>query len=286
MGIIGAGIGLGFVLGPVIGGLLEAVSPLRNPGALPAYAAAALSVVNLLLAVRFLPESLAPEDRGKRIRSASPFDLARFRTALEFTGVGSALLVNFVVVLSFAGLEQTFVLFTEDEFRMDKDATGLVLGLVGLVLIAVQGGLLRPLSRFAGERALILTGVATQSAGFMAVAFSPGHGVPALCAAMSIVAFGSALTNPSLSAFVSRCSDAQRQGTVLGALQSAGALARVFGPAVAGGLYGSVGHQGPYIAASIGMAIAGAFSLRLPRPRPEVSLKGPANAESRPTLKS
>ena len=266
MGLIGAGIGFGFVLGPVIGGTLEAVNPLGRPGALSAYAAAGLSLLNLLLALRFLPESLAPEDRGKHVRSISPFNAARFRTALGFRGVGAALLVNFVVVLSFSGLEQTFRLFTEDAFRMDSAATGYVLGLVGLVLIAVQGGLLRPLSRAIGERPLIFAGVLIQAAGFAGVAASPRLGVPALYAAMSVIAFGSALVNPSLSAFVSRCSDGQRQGTVLGVLQSAGALARVCGHAVGGLLYQGVGHQGPYIAASIGMVVAGAFSLRLPGP--------------------
>jgi MFS family permease len=266
MGLIGAGIGFGFVLGPVIGGFLQAVSPLSGKGALPAYTAAGLSLLNLLLALRFLPESLAPEGRGKHVRSISPFDATRFRTALALAGVGSALLVNFVVVLSFSGLEQTFRLYTQDEFSMDEAGTGLVLGTVGLILIAVQGGLLRPLSRVVGERALILAGVIIQSAGFAGVAASPRFGVPALYGGMDVIAFGSALVNPSLSAFVSRCSDAQRQGTVLGVLQSAGALARVCGPAIGGLLYQEVGHQGPYVAAAIGMIVAGAFSLRLPKP--------------------
>jgi MFS family permease len=287
MGIIGAGIGFGFVLGPAIGGVLEDVSPLGRAGALPAYTAAGLSLVNLILALWSLPESLAPEERGKHVRSASPLDSARFRTALGFTGVGSALLVNFVVVLSFAGLEQTFRLFTEDAFQMDSASTGYVLGLVGLILILVQGALLRRLSRAVGERRLILAGVAIQSLGFAGVALSPRAGVPALYAAMSVIAIGSALTNPSLSAFVSRCGDAQHQGTVLGVLQSAGALARVCGPAVGGVLYQGVGHQGPYVAASIGMAVAGAFSLRLPKPRarealPEAVAAAPASPSQAP----
>jgi MFS family permease len=274
MGIIGAGIGLGFVLGPAIGGILEVVNPLGRPGALPAYTAAGLSLLNLILALRFLPESLAPEERGKHVRSASPFNAVRFRVALGFSGVRSALLVNFVVVLSFAGLEQTFRLFTEDEFQMNEASTGYVLGLVGLILILVQGTLIRRLSRALGERRLILGGVAIQSAGFAAVALAPRIGVPALYAAMSVIAFGSALTNPSLSALVSRYSSAQQQGMVLGVLQSSGALARVCGPGVGGVLYQGVGHQGPYVVASIGMVIAGIIALTLPMPlAPEVRLK-------------
>jgi MFS transporter, DHA1 family, tetracycline resistance protein len=267
MGLIGAGIGIGFVLGPVVGGVLEAVSPLDRAGALPAYAAAGLSVLNLCLALGYLPESLAPEKRGKDVRSASPFDTARFRTALGFPGVGSALLLNFVVVLSFSGLEQTFRLFTEDEFRMDVAGTGSVLGVVGVVLIVVQGALLRPLSRLAGERTLILTGVVIQSFGFACAALSPRVGVPALFCAMGVIAFGSALTNPSVSAFVSKCSDAGHQGVVLGVLQSAGAMARVCGPAVGGVLYERVSPKGPYLAAAVGMLVACAFATRLPRAR-------------------
>jgi MFS family permease len=268
MGLIGAGIGVGFILGPVVGGVLEAVNPLGRVGALSAYAAAGLSLLNLVLAARFLPESLPPERRGKAARSASPLDAGRFRTALGFPGVGSALLVNFVIVLSFSGLETTFRLFTEDRFRMSAASTGYVLGLVGVVLIVVQGALLRPLSRRSTERTLILAGALVQSVGFTGVALSPRLGTPALLAAMGVIALGSALTNPSVSAFVSRCSDAQNQGVALGVLQSAGALARVCGPAVGGALYGGVCPEGPYLAAALGMLVACAFALRLPRPRP------------------
>jgi len=94
---------------------------------------------------------------------------------------------------------------------------------------------------------------------------------------MSVIAFGSALTNPSLSALVSRCTDAGSQGVVLGGLQSAGALARVCGPAVGGLLYQGAGHQGPYVAASIGMIIAGAFALRL---EPPAAGPAPARVEA------
>jgi MFS family permease len=279
MGLIGVGIGLGFVFGPVVGGLLEGHSPLARAGALPAYAAAALSLVNLLLAVFYLPESLPPEARGKNVRSPSPFDGERLRKALLIPGVGVALAVNFILVLSFSGLEQTFRLFTEDEFQMTVRGTGYVLGLSGVVMILVQGLLVRRLSGRVPERAVIRVGIGIQVLGFALVAASPGISgteLAALCVAMSIIALGSALTNPSLSAFVSRCADGQNQGVVLGVLQSAGALARVCGPATGGLLYGSVGHRAPYVTAAFGMTLAGAVSLRLqgaaPAPRrPEES---------------
>jgi len=269
MGLIGAAIGLGFVLGPVIGGLLQAHSPIARVGAMPAYTAAALSIVNLLLAARFLPESLAPEDRGKKVRSASPLDPSRFRLAFETSGVPVALLVHFVVILSFSGLEQTFRLFTADAFDLGAKETGYILGVVGVTLILVQGALLRPLARVASERALIRVGVLIEAAGFVGVAMSPvifGGSRALLVTAMAVIALGSGLVNPSLSALVSRLGASDGQGSVLGVLQSAGALARVFGPAAGGLLYQSFGPRAPYAAAAVGMLLAALASIGLRRP--------------------
>jgi MFS transporter, DHA1 family, tetracycline resistance protein len=80
---------------------------------------------------------------------------------------------------------------------------------------------------------------------------------------MGIIAFGSALTSPSLSSFVSKCSDAESQGVVLGVLQSASAFARVCGPATGGVLNQTVDHSAPYVAAALGMALAGVLALGL-----------------------
>ncbi len=106
-----------------------------------------------------------------------------------------------------------------------------------------------------------------EALGFAALALTPRlGGVGPLCVAMGVIAFGSALTSPSLSSFVSKCSDAESQGVVLGVLQSAGAFARVCGPATGGVLYQAVGHSAPYVAAAVGMALAGALSLGLHAP--------------------
>lgn len=276
MGLIGAAIGLGFVLGPVLGGLLQAHSPIARVGALPAYAAAGLSAVNLAMAARFLPESLAPGDRGKKVRSASPFDAGRFRAAFGTEGIPAAMLVQFIVVVSFSGLEQTFSLFTADEFRLGARGTGYILGVVGVVLILVQGALMRPLARVSSERARVRCGVLIEAVGFAGVAMAPallGGSRAVLVAGMAVIALGSGVANPSLSALVSRLGAAEGQGSVLGALQSAGALARVFGPAAGGMLYQSLGPRAPYAAAAVGMLLAAGASiaLRTPSARPDAA---------------
>jgi MFS transporter, DHA1 family, tetracycline resistance protein len=279
MSMIGVGIGMGFILGPVIGGLLEAHSPLTRAGALPAYVAAGLAVINFLLALTYLPESLPEKDRGKYVRPASPFNLERFRVALALPGVRIALLFNFVVVFSFSGHEATFRLFTEDAFQMSDSDTGWVLGFAGVVLILVQGLLFRRLAAVLSERTLICAGAVIQSVGFACVAAAPSVkdlaaggpsraqlAVAALVVGSGVIALGSALTSPSVSTFVSRCAHSQNQGVVLGVLQSVGALARVWGPGTGGLLYQTFGPRAPYVAAAVGMSLAGAVAMSLKPP--------------------
>ncbi|MEZ4299895.1 MAG: MFS transporter [Polyangiaceae bacterium] len=275
MGLIGAAIGLGFVLGPAIGGVLQMHSPIERVGAMPAYCAAGLSALNFVLALRFLPESLPPSERGKKVRSISPLDARRFRIAFSAAGVPVAVLVQFVVVLSFSGMEQTFRLFTEDAFHIGAKGTGYILGFVGVVLILVQGVLIRPLSGVTSERGRIRAGLVIEAVGFSFVALAPsivGASRASLVAGMGVVALGSGLVNPSLSALVSKCSASTDQGSALGVLQSAGALARVLGPALAGILYQSIDPRAPYAAAAAGMLLACAASLALRAPVvPEVA---------------
>src|SRR5205085_3193278 len=147
MGIIGMGFGLGFIIGPFVGGALGRVLVLGRPGALAAFVAAGLSVANLILALVTLPESLAPERRGKSVRRVSPIDLRQLRASVALPGVAPAIAINFTMVFWFAGMEQTFRLFTEDKFGMSDWETGRSFGLVGVVAATVQGGLIAPLSR-------------------------------------------------------------------------------------------------------------------------------------------
>ncbi len=266
MGTIGAAIGLGFVLGPVIGGLLEAHSPMRQVGALPAYGASALSALNFLLAVFFLPESLAAKHRdGGEIRPCALL-VDRFKRMFAATGLRTAIVVHFVVVFSFSGMEQTFRLFTVDMFGLRTDQTGYLLGIVGVVLIGVQGGLMKRLSGAFSEVMLVRTGLVLEAIGFVGVAMSPvlfGGSVGLLALGLATVALGSGLVNPSLSAHVSRLGGAEGQGALLGTLQSAGALSRVFGPIASGAVYQSVGPRAPYGTAALGMVVAFGVALFL-----------------------
>jgi MFS family permease len=259
MGIIGIAFGLGFILGPFVGGELSRFPVFGREGTLPALVAAGLAAVNFLLALRTLPESLPPEARGKTIRRAVPLDLRAIRAAVAVPGIGAAVAVNFAMVLWFAGMEQTFRLYTADGFGMSDAATGRIFGIVGVVGAIVQGGVVRRLAPRVGEARLVWWGVAIQAVAFALLGVSTDAGalaVAALYTSAGLIALGNGLTTPSLPAFASRRASLTTQGVTLGALQSAAALARAAGPLVGGALYAAIDPRAPYLAGAIGLAVA------------------------------
>jgi MFS transporter, DHA1 family, tetracycline resistance protein len=264
MGIIGIAFGLGFILGPFVGGELSRFPVFGREGTLPSLVAAGLAAVNFLLALRTLPESLPVELRGKSLRRAVPLDIGALRAAVAVPGVGAAVAVNFAMVLWFAGMEQTFRLFTADRFGMSDAATGRIFGVVGLVGAIVQGGLVRRLAPRFGEARLVHWGVAVQAAAFALLGLSSDFGalgVLALYTSAGMIALGNGLTTPSLPAFASRRASSATQGVTLGALQSAAALARAVGPLVGGAFYAAVDPRAPYLAGAIGLAAAALFAV-------------------------
>ncbi len=272
MGLIGMAFGLGFILGPAMGGVLAGVAVNGRHGPLACWAAAALSVANFTWVVLGLPESLPKERRaapGQATRSLVPLNVSAARAAFALPGVAIAVFVNFLIILSFTNLDQTFRFFNKDLFAMSPVETGLLLAFVGVAGAGVQGGLIRPLAKRFDEAWIIRVGVAIQAVAFAGLAASPAVGRSLLYASGAVLAVGNGLTQPSVSAFISRRADARSQGATLGTSQSVASLARVFGPAFGGWVYGAIGPRSPYVAASIGMVVALGFALRLRRsPRP------------------
>ncbi|MDB4943761.1 MAG: tetracycline resistance protein [Labilithrix sp.] len=264
MGMLGMAFGLGFIIGPAVGGALSSIEILGRRGAVPCFVAAGLSFVNLAWVFFRLPESLPPERRNTTAtRSLAPLNIAAARDAFARPGVALAVLVNFVLVLSFTVLDQTFRFFTADNFGMAPLATGLVLCFVGVVAAFVQGGVIRPLAKRFDESKLVVWGTAIQALAFASLAASPAFGVSALYVAAGLLAVGNGLTQPSISAYVSKRADPTAQGATLGTNQSAASLARVFGPALGGWLYGAAGSRSPYVASAVGMVLATLVALAL-----------------------
>jgi len=263
MGLIGAAFGLGFILGPGIGGVLADIPVNGRHGPVACFAAAALALANLAWVTLGLPESLPAEARAAAPkRRLVPLDLEALRETLALPEIGMAIAVNFIILLSFTNLDQTFRFFTKDMFGMRPAETGLVLAFIGVVAAGVQGGAIRPLSRRFGEAKLIRAGVALQLAAFVTLGLSPRIGLAGLLVAGALLAVGNGLSQPAIGAFISKRAPATAQGGTLGTNQSVASLARMFGPATGGVLY-SVGPSAPYFVAAAVMALAYLLAARL-----------------------
>jgi len=268
MGLIGMAFGLGFILGPALGGALARIPVNGHHGAVPCFVAAGLSGANLLWVGLGVPESL-PADRRAAIRRRRlvPLDLQALRAAFALPGVGLAIAVNFLVILSFTNLDQTFTFYCGDLFGIDERGTGYVLAFIGVVAAAAQGGLVRPLSKRFDEGTLMRVGTLLQALAFGGLVVAATLGArPILYTSGGLLALGNGLTQPSTAAFISRRAPADAQGATLGTNQSFASLARTFGPALGGWLYATLGPRAPYAAASLGMVIALALAMGLRKP--------------------
>ena len=244
MGLVGAAFGLGFIIGPAMGGVLTRFGP-----ATPMWCAAALCFGNFVAALFLLPES----HHGDRARvSLSRFDL--LQRARHHRGLLPLLLVFFLVSTAFSGFEATFALFTERRFGFDAERIGYVFAFIGLILAVVNGILVGKVVPLLGERRLIPGAIALIA---LALSLLPlAHSVPILFAVCGTMAVGMGFNNPSLTSAISRLSDPAEQGGMLGLAQSLAALGRIVGPAWGGFLFDSLGMVTPYISAALVMSVA------------------------------
>jgi MFS family permease len=163
----------------------------------------------------------------------------------------------FIVTFAFSILESTIALFLEKVFHFGRSEAGWVFCYVGLVMVVVQGGLIRVLSRRLGERRLIIAGTLLMSAGFWVTWHDPT--LVLLLVASTLLAAGNGLNNPSLSSLISRAAAGDDQGGVLGVAQSMGALARVLGPLVGTWTLG-MSLERPYLVGGVVMFTACLFA--------------------------
>ncbi len=259
MGLIGAAFGLGFVLGPAVGGLLATISL-----AAPALAAAALSALNLVLAWFNLPESLPPEAREKaRLRRGSR--LEAFKGSLSHPVLPFLFLLFFLTTVAFAQLETTFALFTHSRFGYDAKENGYLFAFIGIVLALVQGGVVHPLRKWVSEAAILLIGTVVLTAGLLFL--TAVQGKMGLLVACSVLAVGHGMGSPALTALVSRQAPAHAQGQILGVNQSMGSLARVLGPLIGGFAFQYGSDVAPFFSAAAILGFGILISARIFRRR-------------------
>jgi len=246
MGFIGAAFGLGFVLGPAFGGSLSVFGD-RAVG----LAAAGLALVNFLMALVWLPESLPVELRSRRVTTW--FDIRGFAGLADNAPLFGLLLLYFIVTLCFSLMEATLALYCQGRFGWDRGKTAGFFVYVGIVLVIVQGGLIGPLVRRFGERGLILAGMAFMAAGLVLLPASPT--VALFAGAGALLAIGNGIHSPSVLGLISRLTDESEQGGTIGVSRSFSALARTLGPPTGTYLFSAAGAGWPFLAAGGALAL-------------------------------
>ena len=253
MGLLGAAFGLGFVLGPAIGGVLGLAGHVAV-----ALGAAALAALNLGLAAAWLPEPLTAERRAEA-RGSSWLDPGALRRLRSDRALGGLMVLFFFTTFCFSLMESTLALFVQDRFGFGQRETSWLFVLIGVVLVAVQGGAVGPLSRRFGERRLFLAGVTLLAVSLIAMP-EPAR-LPLFAAAACLLAAGAALANPSSMALVSRVAGERTQGEGMGLSHSFGSLARLLGPLAGTWLFAHAGPAWPFRAGGTLMAVAVAFGV-------------------------
>jgi MFS transporter, DHA1 family, tetracycline resistance protein len=275
MGLIGAAFGLGFIIGPALGGLLAGHDPATADVQTPAWVAAGLSFVALCGVFLLLSESLPADRRG--ISGVSRGRLSAILDVLGRPVLSRLILIFFLVILAFAGMESTFALWAVEQFGWGPRQVGYVFSYVGVLSAILQGGLIGALTRRLGEERLLLCGLALIGIGLLIMPLA--RSVPLLAPAISALALGMGLTQPSLNSLISRRAGREEQGEVLGVSQSAGSLSRVIGPAAAGFFFGEFGRNAAFLWGAALVAAALLVSLKLTRDLGAAELTGPEPAE-------
>ena len=220
-GLMGACFGLGFVLGPGLGGVLGNIDP-----HLPFWVAAGLSLSNAVYGVFVLPESLPPENRsGFSWRRANP--LAALRLLLAHRELAGLAGVSFLSNLAHVVLPSTFVLYAGYRYDWNTRDVGLAMALVGVCSAAVQGGLIRPFVARFGERAALLTGLSAGTVGFVIFGLAP-TGPLFLWGILFTTLWG--LSGPAVQGLMTRRIGASEQGRLQGANASVNGVALLLGP--------------------------------------------------------
>jgi len=248
MGMLGASFGVGFVLGPAIGGGLSLLGYQA-----PMLAAAALAACNVVYAALTLRE---PESR------AAAFEEGADRAgALRQPLVRRLCVANFAFTVAVNQLETVFALFMMHRFHYDASQVAVLLVAMAVLMGGIQGGGMKGLAARFGERSLVAGGGVLLAAGFLAL--PPVHSVGLLVVPLALCAVGRAVLQPSLMSLVSVAAGARERGTVMGAFQASASLARVAGPLAAGFLY-DLSVPAPFVLAGVLVALVALQARSLP----------------------
>jgi DHA1 family tetracycline resistance protein-like MFS transporter len=254
MGMIGAAFGLGFMIGPFIGGILsdpaatlggpfETLFWVEHPYLLPCIFSSILSLISLSLAITRLPESLPVESRT--ISTGTPLTkfseiFTNILKVMKLPNISTLILANFLFMVGFSMMHGTFILFTAMEIEngglgFDEMQNGWIFAFIGLLGVIVQGGLIGKLTDRFNMKGLMICGTFLSGLGIASLPYVPSNISWLVFVSSAALAIGNALFSPTQSSLLTFESNnaGYELGTVMGAQEGYGALARIIGPLLA-----------------------------------------------------
>jgi MFS family permease len=261
MAIVGIAFGLGFIMGPAIGGflgqfnLLDSYPSLAsfgiNPFSITAFFSLLLSLINLVWVYFKFEETLPSEARNKT--QPEPFKLfSLFHHKNK--QIKSLNLTYLIYMTAFSGMEFTLTFLAVDRFLFSTVQNGIMFVYIGLLLVITQGLLVRRFSPVLGEYKLSTFGLASGVVAF--ILLSQSTEIILFFIALAFMALSIGLTSPSMSALVSLSANEQEQGEILGLFRSAGSFARTIGPLIASSMYFLLGDRVAYLLGAFLVIIA------------------------------
>jgi DHA1 family tetracycline resistance protein-like MFS transporter len=266
-GIIGAAFGMGFVFGPLLGGLLAEFGTRA-----PFYAAAALAALNLVFGYFVMPETLKDENRR-------PLSLARANPFGAFKNVSTSPLLRRLLVLfflyqvAFMVYPSIWAYYTEARFGWEPRMIGLSLAAFGIAMAIVQGGLIRYILRWLGDRGTILYGLAFNFFAFIILAFVESGFLAIIF--IPLTALGAVVT-PAVQGMMSRATSDNSQGELQGVLSSTSALATIISPLIMTQIFAAFAREdaayflpgAPFLLSMVLMVLCAVVFLATPRAQP------------------
>lgn len=258
MGLMGSAFSMGFVTGPALGGLLA--QPQLGPIGfqVPLFVAAGIGLLSALGVFLFVRDARTPDRHAPR-----PSQLAALKDAIANPVVSRVLIISFVVVSGFAGIEATYGLWTEHRFGWGPRQIGFAFMGIGVLGAFFQGVVTGRLVRRWGEVRVLTVGLAFMWVGMVLQGGSVNW--PMAMVGFAFVCFGQSVCFPNLSALISRSAPADRQGEMLGLNMSCNALARIGGPIYAGQMFSLISPASPFALTAILIVPAAWLALQVGR---------------------
>lgn len=230
MGVIGAAIGLGFVVGPALGGIFA-----LHDAVTPFWIAMGLALLNALLVLWLLPETRKQQYGVRESQKRRHVLLSGWSKVSRNQALLSLVLVNLLYVLAFTGMETVFPLLTQKNFGWNATQNGYVFTYAGVLIVLMQGGLIGRLVKRWGERNLMLAGLILLSGGLLLLTKSTN--LLLFLGAVALLSIGDGAVTPTNAAVLSLLAADGEQGEILGFAQGVSGLARTIGPLIAGALF-------------------------------------------------